>query len=111
MNSIEKIEEFAKENYVPIARKETLEYIKYLLNRINSNWYNNNEKPLYRMYFLQSFYIMVLFLLIVILFYSSFLSSSLSLYSSLSSLYVLLYKPSVIVAGEGVGKSLIVVIL
>ena len=28
MNSIEKIEEFAKENYVPIARKETLEYIK-----------------------------------------------------------------------------------
>ena len=28
MNNIEKIELFAKENYVPIARKETIEYIK-----------------------------------------------------------------------------------
>lgn len=35
MNSIEKIEEFAKENYVPIARKETLEYIKKIFKENN----------------------------------------------------------------------------
>ena len=35
MNSIEKIEEFAKENYVPIARKETLEYIKKVFKENN----------------------------------------------------------------------------
>ena len=35
MNSIEKIEAFAKENYVPIARKETLEYIKKIFKENN----------------------------------------------------------------------------
>ena len=35
MNRIEKIEEFAKENYVPIARKETLEYIKKIFKENN----------------------------------------------------------------------------
>ena len=35
MNSIEKIEEFAKENYVPISRKETLEYIKKIYKENN----------------------------------------------------------------------------
>ena len=35
MNSLEKIEEFAKENYVPIARKETLEYIKKVFKENN----------------------------------------------------------------------------
>lgn len=35
MNSIEKIEEFAKENYVPIARKETLEFIKKIFKENN----------------------------------------------------------------------------
>ena len=35
MNSIEKIEEFAKENYDPIARKERLEYIKKIFKENN----------------------------------------------------------------------------
>ena len=35
MNSIEKIEKFAKENYVPIARKETLEFIKKIFKDNN----------------------------------------------------------------------------
>ena len=35
MNNIEKIELFAKENYVPIARKETIEYIKKVFKENN----------------------------------------------------------------------------
>ena len=35
MNNIEKIELFAKENYVPIARKETIEYIKNIFKENN----------------------------------------------------------------------------
>ena len=35
MNNIEKIELFAKENYVPIARKETIEYIKKIFKDNN----------------------------------------------------------------------------
>ena len=35
MNNIEKIELFAKENYVPIARKETIEYIKKIFKENN----------------------------------------------------------------------------
>lgn len=31
MNSIEKIEQFAKDNYVPIARKETIKFLKNLV--------------------------------------------------------------------------------
>ena len=32
MNSIEKIEQFANDNYVPIARKQTIEFIINLSN-------------------------------------------------------------------------------
>ena len=35
MNSLEKIEEFAKENYVPIARKQTIEFLKDLFIKNN----------------------------------------------------------------------------
>ena len=35
MKSIEKIEIFAKDNYVPIARKETIEYIKKVFKENN----------------------------------------------------------------------------
>ena len=38
MNSLEKIEEFAKENYVPIARKKTIEF---LINLVKENNYTS----------------------------------------------------------------------
>ena len=38
MNSLEKIEEFAKENYVPIARKQTTEF---MVNIIKENNYKS----------------------------------------------------------------------
>ena len=36
MNSLEKIEQFAKDNYIPIARKQTIEFI---VNTIKKNNY------------------------------------------------------------------------
>ena len=38
MNSIEKIEEFAKENYIPIARKQTIDF---LINLVKKNNYKS----------------------------------------------------------------------